>query len=76
VLDRNSHAAKNLRPLSPLSQNSTTKVAIFGDGLEELGAVRYQGEWITVKPSFKDNDSIDPYPNTDTHIEYRPDKDA
>lgn len=52
------------------------KARIFGGGSEELGAVRYQVEWITVKPSAKDNECIDPDTDTDTHLEYRPDKDT
>jgi len=52
------------------------KVTIFGGGSEELGATRFQIEWITVKPSAQDNDSIDPDVDTLTHHEYRDDKDA
>jgi hypothetical protein len=52
------------------------KVRIFGGGSEELGATRFQIEWITVKPSAQDNDGIDPDTDTLTHHEYRNDKDA
>jgi hypothetical protein len=45
-------------------------------GFEDFGAVRYQIEWITIKPSASGNDSIDPDTHTNTHYEYRPDKDA
>lgn len=52
------------------------KVRIFGGGSEELGATRFQIEWITVKPSAQDNDSIDPDNDTLTHHGYHDDKDA
>ena len=35
------------------------KVKMFG-GVEEFGATRYEIEWITIKPSAHDKDSIDP----------------
>lgn len=52
------------------------KVRIFGGGSEELGATRFQIEWITIKASAQNNDSIDPDNDTLTHREYRDDKDA
>lgn len=52
------------------------KVRIFGGGSVELGAARFQIEWITVKPDAQNNDSIDPDTDTLTHHEYRDDKDA
>ena len=52
------------------------KVRVFGGGSEELGATRFQIEWLTVKPSAQDNDSIDPDTDTLTHHEYRDNKDA
>lgn len=52
------------------------KVRIFGGGSEELGATRFQIEWITIKASAQNSDSIDPDNDTLTHREYRDDKDA
>ena len=49
---------------------------MFGGGFEEFGATRYQIEWITIKPSAKAKDSIDPDTDTITHYEYRTDKEA
>ena len=36
------------------------KVRMFGGGVEEFGAIRYEIEWITIKPSAGHKDSIDP----------------
>ena len=52
------------------------KVRMFGGGFEEFGATRYEIEWITIKPSARDKDSIDPDNDTVSHYEYRVDKTA
>ena len=40
------------------------RVRMFEGGFEEFGAIRYEIEWITIKPSAGGKDSIDP--DTDT----------
>jgi len=50
------------------------KVRMFGGGVEEFGAIRYEIEWITIKPSARHKDSIDPDNDTTPHYEYRADK--
>lgn len=52
------------------------KVRMFGGGVEEFGATRYEIEWITIKPSARDKDSIDPDNHTISNYEYRVDKTA
>ncbi|HJP90900.1 MAG TPA: hypothetical protein VJ875_03030 [Pyrinomonadaceae bacterium] len=52
------------------------KVRMFGGGFEEFGATRYQIEWITIKPSARGKDSVDPDTDTITHYQYRTDEDA
>ena len=47
---------------------------MFGGGFEEFGATRYEIESITIKPSARDKDSIDPDNDTISHYEYRVDK--
>ena len=47
---------------------------MFGGGVEEFGATRYEIEWITIKPSARHKDSIDPDNDTIPHYEYRADK--
>ena len=50
------------------------KVRMFGGGVEEFGATRDEIEWITIQPSARDKDSIDPDNDTISHYEYRVDK--
>ena len=52
------------------------KVRIVGGGTGTLGATRYKIEWLVIKPDVNTEDGIDPDNDTDTHIEYRPEKDA
>src|ERR1051326_3798769 len=52
------------------------RVRMFGGGFEEFGAIRYEIEWITIKPSASGKDSIDPDTDTITHYEYRSQKAA
>lgn len=52
------------------------KVCIYGGGREDLGAIRYEVEWITVKPAANHKECLDPDIDTDTYVEYFPDKDA
>lgn len=52
------------------------KVRIVGGGTGHLGATRYKIEWLTIKSEVNTQDSIDPDTDTDTLIEYRPEKDS
>jgi hypothetical protein len=52
------------------------KVRIVGGGTGDLGATRYEIEWLVIKPDVNTEDGIDPDSDTDTYIEYRPEKDA
>jgi hypothetical protein len=47
------------------------RVRVYQDGWQELGAVRYEIEWITVKPSAMDRQEIDPDRDTITNVEFR-----
>lgn len=49
---------------------------MFEGGFEEFGAIRYQIEWITIKPSASAKESIDPDTDTITYYEYRGDKEG
>lgn len=51
------------------------RVRVYHDGWQELGAVRYEIEWITVKQSAMGKQEIDPDLDTITNVEYRPTKD-
>jgi len=52
------------------------KVRIVGGGTEDLGATRYQIEWLTIKPNVNTQDGIDPDIDTDIYTEYRSEKDS
>ena len=52
------------------------KVRIVGGGTGDLGATRYEIEWLVIKPDVNTEDGIDPDSDTDTYIEYRPEQDA
>ena len=52
------------------------KVRIVGGGTAQLGAMRYKIEWLTIKSDVNTQDGIDPDTDTDTLIEYRPEKDS
>ena len=52
------------------------RVRIVGGGTGNLGAARYKIDWLVIKPDVNTEDGIDPDNDTDTHIEYRPEKDA
>jgi hypothetical protein len=52
------------------------RVRVYHDGWQELGAVRYEIEWITVKPSAMSKQEIDPDLDTVTNVEYRQTKDG
>jgi hypothetical protein len=52
------------------------KVRMVGGGTGNLGATRYEIDWLVIKPGVNAEDGIDPDTDTDTHIEYRPEQDA
>jgi hypothetical protein len=52
------------------------KVRMVGGGTGNLGATRYKIDWLVIKPEVNAEDGIDPDTDTDTYIEYRPEKDA
>ena len=52
------------------------KVRIVGSDTGDLGATRYNIEWLVIKPDVNIHNGIDPDSDTDTLIEYRSEKDA
>lgn len=59
-----------------MEKNKPIKVRIVGGGTAQLGATRYKIEWLTIKSDVNTQDGIDPDTDTDTLIEYRPEKDS
>ncbi len=59
-----------------MQNNKPMKVRIVGGGTGHLGATRYKIEWLTIKSDVNTQDGIDPDTDTDTLIEYRPEKDS
>lgn len=51
------------------------RVRVYHDGWQELGAVRYEIEWITVKASAMHKGEVDPDLDTITNVEFRLTKD-
>jgi hypothetical protein len=58
-----------------LSGGGDMGVRVYYNGWQELGAVRYEIEWITVKPSVMDKQEIDPDLDTIANVEFRLTKD-
>jgi hypothetical protein len=52
------------------------RVWVYAYGWHELGAVRYEAQWVIVKPEARDKSALDIDADTDTHTEYFPEKDA
>lgn len=47
------------------------RVYVYGDSkLRDLGAIRFEVEWITIKEKAKNKTDVDPDLDTITHVEY------
>ena len=62
--------------MSSMPRRRKRVVWVAGDGYRPFDAVRYEVEWITVKPSAQGKEDVDPDFDTVTHCEYFPDKAA